>query len=46
MTKKQCDNCINVRGLGKKHFSPHLWCNPEHAYFERDHTCSRWEGTQ
>ena len=41
-TKKQCDTCTNVRGLGKKHFSPHVWCNWNKAYFENEHTCDNW----
>ena len=45
-TKKQCDTCTNVRGLGKKHFSPHVWCNPEKAYFERDHVCNKWSDVE
>jgi len=41
-TKKQCDTCTNVRGLGKKNYSPHVWCNWNKAYFENEHTCDIW----
>jgi len=43
---KTCNTCINVRGLGKKHFAPHYWCNIERAYFERDHACKAWEAQE